>query len=139
VFVVEGLENMVHEPLEGGGAVRGSKGHDTGGVEALGGFECEDVLGGFIDCDSIVPFSQVEFAEKNGTYGVFEDHADAGQGVHIFDGYCVYFSVVKEGSEATILLFVIEDWGTVRGGGFTDETAGFVFFDVLVLEFLFRS
>ena len=78
ILVVKGLEYVVHELLHHGRAVGGSEWHNCGCIEPISHLESQNILGPFFDCNVIVTFVQVEFAEEYCTDCIFEDGGDAG-------------------------------------------------------------
>ncbi len=54
---------MVHKFLHDSRAVGGSKGYNTGSIEAIGCFEGQYVLGLFFDSNIVVSFLEIKFAE----------------------------------------------------------------------------
>ena len=78
-------------------------------------------------------------AEQYCPYGIFKYGGDPGEWANVFDSDGIDFSIVEEGAKAPILFAVVKDRGTVWGVTFSDEPTGQIFFDILCLEFLFRS
>ena len=76
-------------------------------------FKCQNILGPFFNCNIVVTFTQVEFAEKYYTNCVFKDDGDVWEGADILDYDGIDFPVVKQGPEGAVLLFIIEDWGAI--------------------------
>jgi hypothetical protein len=95
VSIVEGPEYMIHKFLHYGGAVSGSELHYSGCVEPICSFECQNVLRLFFNCNVIITFTQVELAEEDCYYCVFEYRGDSGKGTDIFDCDCVDLPVVE--------------------------------------------
>jgi len=95
ISIIEGPKYVVHKLLHYGRAVGGSKWHYSGRVEPICSFECQNVLQLFFNRDVIVTFAQVELAEEDRSYCVFEYRGDLGQGTDIFDRDCIDLPVVE--------------------------------------------
>jgi len=72
-------------------------------------------LGLFFDSNIVISFSEIKLAEEHGSNSIFQDHGDVGEGADIFDHDRIDFLIVKQGSETTVFLLIIEDRGAVRG------------------------
>jgi hypothetical protein len=74
-------------------------------------------------------------ADEDGALDFFYDGVNAWEGEDVFDSYGINLSIVGDGSVTAILLLDVEDWGSIGGLRFMNETSGKLFLYVLVLVF----
>ncbi len=130
-FVNEITEYRVHHSLECGWRVGESEEHDRWFVESLIGDECHLPSIFRFDEHLVVPPLDINAGEFRAIVQSVDQGGYEGEGVAALDRPGVYWSIVLDGSEFSILLFDEEEGCCVGAFRWLDGSAGSVLFQEL--------
>ena len=108
------MERVIHETLEHGRGVGGTKEHNSEFKETFMGDEGGLSLVTIFDADVMAP-ADVKLSEEFGIFQLVNEVRDEGKGVGVMNGMFIQVVVVLAGVEATITFFDKEEWECLWG------------------------